>query len=200
MQPTGHLGWGVLPPSCHCGQIGALLLATLKNLRTSRIESAAFGNGIEARHGAINLVQAFTVNVHVWNRRHQAHGVRVLRMVDHLVHRPNLGNAPGIHDGHTVACFGNHTHVVRDEHHGCTAFFANVFQEANDLRLNGHVQCCGGLIGHNQLGLSRQGQGNDHPLTHATRELVRVMVNALGGGWNAGVLQQANGTLPRFLI
>ena len=62
--------------------------------------------------------------------------------------RPNLGNAPGIHHRDSVACFGNHAHVVRDQHDGGTAFFANVFQEADDLRLNGHIQCGGGLIGH----------------------------------------------------
>ena len=124
----------------------------------------------------------------------------MLWVVDHLMNRPNLGNATGIHDGHAVACFGNHAHVVRDQHDGGTAFFANVFEEANDLRLNGHIQSGGGLVGHNQLRLGGQRQGNDHTLSHAARKLMRVMVNALCCCWNACVLQQGNGTLQRFLI
>ena len=121
-------------------------------------------------------------------------------MVDDLMNRPDLGNAPSIHDGHTVTCFGNHAHVVRDEHDSCATFFANIFQETDDLRLNRNIQRCGGLIGHDQLRLGGQGQCNDHPLTHTTRKLMRVVIYALCCGWNARILQQANGSLARFLI
>jgi hypothetical protein len=57
-----------------------------------------------------------------------------------------------------------------------------------------------GSIRHNELGLRSQGQSNDHSLTHATRKLMRVMVNSLSSGRNAGVLQQANGALTGFFV
>ena len=181
-------------------QLRSFMFAPIKHLRATWIESATFGNGVQARHGAIDLVEALTIDFHVWNRGHQACRVGMLRMIDHLMHRAHFDNAACIHHGHTVAGFCNHTHVVRDQHDGSTALFTNVLEQADDLRLNRNVQGCGGLVSHNELRLGGQGQCNDHPLAHATRKLMRVVINALCRSGNASVLQQGNGPLTRFLI
>ena len=156
-------------------------------------------DGVQARHGAVDLVQTFAVTVHVGDRGHQACGVRVSRVVDDLVHRADFGHAPGVQHGHAVTGFGDHAHVVGDQHHGSTPVFADLFEQADDLRLNGHIERGGRLVGHNQLRFGSQGQGDHHPLAHAARKLVRVMVDALFGGRNAGVLEQLDRTLPRLL-
>ena len=49
-----------------------------------------------------------------------------------------------------------------------------------------------------RLGAERQ--RDHHPLAHAAGELVRVVVDALGGGGYAGVLQQGDRALARFGI
>ena len=47
-----------------------------------------------------------------------------------------------------------------------------------------------GSVGHQQLRLGGQRQRDHHPLPHAARELVWVVVQPLGCGGNAGVGQQ----------
>ena len=125
------------------------------------------GDGVQARHGPIDLVQPFTVTVHVGDRGHQACGVRVGRVVDDLMHRADFGHTPGVQHGHTVTGFGDHAHVVRDQHDRSATVFADLFEQADDLRLNGHIQRRGGLVGHDQLRLGSQGQCDHHALTHA---------------------------------
>ena len=89
---------------------------------------------------------------------------------------------------------------MRDQHHCGTTVFANGFQQRDDLRLNRHVQCGGGLVGHDQLRLGGQRQGNHHPLAHTARKLVWKVVNALLGRRDAGVFQQVDGALARFSL
>ena len=165
------------------------MAAAFKHLGAARVESAARRNGVQARHGAVNLVEPLAVLRDVGNRRHQAFGVGVRGVVDHLVHRANFSDAPGVHHGHAVTGFGDHAHVVRDQHHGGAMLFANAFEQRDDLRLDRHIERGGRLVGHDQPRLGGQRQGNHHPLAHATRKLVREMLDALLGRRYAGVLQ-----------
>ena len=125
-------------------------------------------------------------------------GVGMRRLVDHLVHRADLGDAAGVHHGHAVAGLGDHAHVVRDQHHGGAALLADALEQLDDLRLDRHVERGGRLVGDDQLGLGRQRERDHHALAHAARELVRVVVDALRGGRDAGVLQQADGAPARL--
>ncbi len=193
MQPARRLrGAGV-------HQLGPLDAAALEHARAARIEGAAARNGVQARHGAVDLVELLAVHRHVGNGGHQAGRVRVRRLVDDLVHRADLGDAAGVHHRHAVAGLGDHAHVVRDQHHRCAALTAHALEQLDDLRLDRHVERGGRLVGHDQLGLGRQRQRDHHALAHAARELVRVVVDALLGGGNAGVLQQLDGTLARLV-
>ena len=42
-------------------------------------------------------------------------------------------------------------------------------QKVNDLGLNGHIQCCGRLIGDQKARLAGNRHGNDDTLAHAAR-------------------------------
>ena len=98
-------------------QVGPLATAAVEGARAARVVGAAARNGVQARHGAVDLVEAFAVHRHVGDGGHQARGVGVRGLMDHLVHRADLGDAAGVHHGHAIAGLGDHAHVVRDQHH-----------------------------------------------------------------------------------
>jgi hypothetical protein len=171
---------------------------TARNLRTARVVSAPLGDGVQTRHGTVDLVQAFAVLRHVGDGGHQARCVGMGGHVDDFVHRADLGNAPGVHHGHAVTGLGDDAHVVGDQHDGGTVLGADVLQQTDDLRLHRHVQRRRGFVSHDQLGLGRQRQGNHHALAHAAGELVGIVVDALLGRGDAGVLQQADRARARL--
>jgi hypothetical protein len=70
---------------------------------------------------------------------------------------------------------------------------------SEDLRLDGHVQRGGGLVGDQQRRVAGHGQRDHHALAHAARELVRVFVQALRGGRDLHQLQHAQGVGQRGL-
>ncbi|MPM71093.1 hypothetical protein SDC9_118056 [bioreactor metagenome] len=143
-------------------------------------------------------MQAVAVHAHVGNAGHEATGVRVGRLVDHLVHGPDLGHAARIHHRHAVAGFGDDTHVVRDQHDRRAARAADVFEQRDNLRLDGYVQGRCWFVGNDQFRLCGQRQRDHHTLAHATRELVGVVIDALLGRRNAGVLEQRDRALARL--
>ena len=67
------------------------------------------------------------------------------------------------------------------------------FMRSQDLRLDGDVEGGGGLVGEQQLGIARQGDGDHHALAHAAGELVRVVLDAPGRLGDADRLQQLDG-------
>ena len=62
--------------------------------------------------------------------------------------------------------------------------------QLQDLRLDGHVEGGRRLVGEQQLGVARQGDGDHHALAHAARELERVVVEAVRGTRDADLGQQ----------
>ena len=165
----------------------------------TRVVSAAAGDGVQARHAAVDLVQPLVITVDVGDGGHQPRAVRVGAAVDDRVHRADFGHPAGVHHGHAVAGFGDHAHVVGDQHHRRTALAAQAFEQANDLRLHRHIQRRGGFVGHDQARFGGQRQRNHHPLAHAAGELVGVMVEPLARSGNAGFLQQGHSTLARLM-
>ena len=77
-------------------------------------------------------------------------------MMNHLRHRADFGDAPGIHHRHAVGGLGDHAHVVGDQHDRGAVLAAEFFQELDNLRLDRYVQCGGRLVGDDQLGLCGQ--------------------------------------------
>jgi hypothetical protein len=70
--------------------------------------------------------------------------------------------------------------------------------QVEDLRLHGHVERRGGLVGEEHRGAARERDGDHHALAHAARQLVRVLLEAPLGLGDAHVLQQRSARVGGF--
>ena len=78
---------------------------------------------------------------------------------------------------------GHHAEVVGDEQHAGAAPLLQLADQPQDLRLGGHVERRGRLVGDQQRGIEHQGGGDHDALALAARHLVRIDVDqALGLG------------------
>ena len=66
--------------------------------------------------------QTFETHVHRWTAGQKALGVRMLWVVEDLLHSAAFQNLSIMHDGHIVGDFGHHTEVVGDENHAHACF------------------------------------------------------------------------------
>ncbi len=71
---------------------------------------------------------------------------------------------------------GGQRQIVRDKQHGGAGVAAQFIEQIENARLHRDVQRAGGLIGDDKRGLERQRNGDQHPLLHTARELVRVLL------------------------
>ncbi len=71
-------------------------------------------------------------------------------------------------------------------------------QQLEDLRLDGHVERGGRLVGDEQRRAAGERHRDHHPLSHATRELVRILGGALLRGGDAHLPEQFDGARARF--
>ena len=84
-------------------------------------------------------------------------------------------------------------------HDGCrTGLPLRNLENIENLSLNGHVQRRGWLIGDDDLRVIRNRNGNNHALTHTTRELVWEALDALLWFWNTHQIKQLNCLLLRL--
>ncbi len=98
----------------------------------------------------------------------------MLRAGKHLGLGPELDQLAQAQDGDAVRDFCHHAEVVRDEQHPHAVARLQLLDQLQDLRLRGHVERGGRLVGDEQRGLQHQRHGDDDPLALAARELVRV--------------------------
>src|SRR5687768_57920 len=87
MEPAGRLA------RAGGQQVGTIREAALDAPRAARVESAAARDGVQPRHGAVDLHKAGFLNRDPRYGAHQAGRVRVARRVDHLAHRADLDHA-----------------------------------------------------------------------------------------------------------
>src|ERR1700730_4888385 len=81
IEPAGRLG------RAGVHQHRAFDKAAIGNLRAARIEGAALRNGIQARHGAVDLTQTFDAMLQAGNTGHQPFGVGMRGLLHHVTHR-----------------------------------------------------------------------------------------------------------------
>ena len=101
----------------------------------------------------------------------------MLRIAQHLGGRANLHQIATVHDGDAIGNIRNHTHVVSHQHAADLTLLTQRLDEFEDLILDRHIQRRGGFIGDDELRITGQGDGDDHPLAHPTGELVRVLLD-----------------------
>ena len=75
---------------------------------------------------------------------------------------------------------------------------AQAVEHLEDLRLHRDVERGGRLVGHQDLGLGGERDGDHHPLAHAAAELVGIGVEPGRGVGNADLLEQAQRPLARL--
>ena len=101
-----------------------------------------------------------------------------------------LDDAPAVHDDHALRHLGHDPHVVGDEDHGHAVLLLQGADQAEDLRLDGHVERGRRLVGDQDLRAAGERHGDHDPLAHAARQLVRVLVDPFGGVRDARDLEQ----------
>ena len=112
------------------------------------------------------------------------------RRVEHGLDRAAFDDAAGVHDGNAVADLGDEVEVVADEQDGDAELAADAVEHRHHLGLDGDVECGGGLVGDEQLGVRADGECGHDALAHAAAELVGVGAGALGGVGDADEVQQ----------
>ena len=73
-----------------------------------------------------------------------------------------------------VGHLGDHREIVRDEQQAHAVLVDEIAQEFEDLGLQHDVERCRRLVGDEQLGFERTGDGDDDALPLAARQLVRI--------------------------
>ncbi len=108
--------------------------------------------------------------------RQQGARVGVARLREDRFRRAGFDLVAAVHHEHAVGHLGHHAHVVGDEEHAHLHLGLQFADELEDLRLDGHVERGGRLVGDQQRWLARQCHRDHHALAHAARELVREAV------------------------
>ncbi len=104
--------------------------------------------------------------------------------------RSPFDHVAGVHDDDLVRTRGHDAQVVGHQDHSHLPVPLQGAQQIEDLRLDGDVEPGGGLVRHEQPRRARQCDGDDHPLAHATRELVRVGAETLDRGRDADLHEE----------
>src|SRR5256886_33250 len=195
MQPAG----GLALFSRH--QLGTRAQAALEALWAARVERAAARDRVEAWHRAFDLREARAPRAcrDARNGSHQPRGIGVPRRMQHVANRADLDDAARVHDRDTICGLGDNSHVVGDQHDRRAPLARDALDERDDLRLHGHVERGGRLVGDQQDRLRGERQRDDHALAHAAGELVRVMVEARLRSRDADFGEQRQCPLPQLL-
>ena len=121
----------------------------------------------------------------LWYCSEQGLGIGMPGIREELSHRTVFDDLARIHDRHFVAHLGDDPQIVGDEDQRHAGVPLQVFEEVQILRLDGHIQVGGGLVGDDQFGAARQGNSADDALPHTATHLMRILAHARRGGRNA---------------
>ena len=128
----------------------------------------------------------------------QGLGVRHPDVREQLRRRRLLHDLTRVHHDDLVGAGAGQAEIVADQHQRHAEFGPQLEQQFHDLRLGGHVQRGGRLVGDEQLRAAGQRDGDHDALPHAAGELVRVLVKAPAGHRNVHQAQQFDGLLAGF--
>jgi hypothetical protein len=112
-----------------------------------------------------------------------------------LAARARLDDIALVHDDQLLGALGGETQVVRDEHHGRAELLGHRGEMVEHHALHGHVERRGRLVGDQQLRVGRKADADERALLHTARELVGVLLHALLGVLQAGLLEHLDGAL-----
>ena len=101
-------------------------------------------------------------------------GIGVLRRGEDLARAAPLDDLAIGHDADPVGQVAHDAEIVGDQHHGHVELGFELEQKLQDLRLDGHVERRGRLVGDKQVGVVGERHGDHHALPLAARELMRI--------------------------
>ena len=119
------------------------------------------GHRAGARHGGDQLLR-----------------VGMVRAPVNATGRARFDDFAGVHDHDAISDLRDHAEVVGDQEEAHAGFRLQLFQQGQDLRLDGDVEGGGRLVGDQNVGLEGQRHGDHQTLTLTSRELVRVFFEA----------------------
>src|SRR6185437_787525 len=133
------------------------------------------------------------------HRREQGARVGVPRIPEQLVGRRGLHDLAEVHYGDAVGDVLHDREIMAYEDVGEPEALLQRLHQVYDLRLDRHVERRHRLVGHDQLGLYREGAGDRQALALAAGEFVRIAARMLGT--QAHQLEQLADTLaPRLHV
>ena len=94
----------------------------------------------------------------------------------YIFRRAVLNDFSGVHDCHLVAYLSHNSQVMGNQDDGRVDFLLQLLHHIQNLRLNGHIQGRGRLIGQQKLRLAGQGHCYDHTLLHTPGKLMGVIL------------------------
>ena len=96
------------------------------------------------------------------------------RALEHVIARSDLDQIAQPQHRHPVGHLGHDTEVVGDEEHAGAMVLLQLEDQPQDLRLGGHIECGGRLIGDQQHRVEHQRHRDHDALALAARQLVRI--------------------------
>jgi hypothetical protein len=105
---------------------------------------------------------------------------------------------PCIHYNHPICHLGNYAEIMGDKDNCRIKICPQLFQQFENLGLDGDIQGSAGLVRKEQLWIARQGHGNENPLLHAPGKMMGIISQAPFRHRNAHQLQHIYG--PLFYI
>ena len=122
----------------------------------------------------------------------QFHGVGVLRPAKYFADRPGLDDTAMAHHGHTIGITADDGQVVADQQQRQAAARFLGGKEFQYLRLDGHIERRGRLIGDQELGVVGQRDGDHHALALPAGKLVRKRIQTMRRIRKADLLEQGD--------
>ena len=110
-----------------------------------------------------------------------------------LGRRSLFDDPPGIHHRDARAAFRNHAEIMADQHHRHAGLALQIAQQGQDLRLRRDIQGRGRLVRNQQARLAGQRHRDHRALAHATREVMRVILQPLRRIGDANPRERGNG-------
>ena len=133
------------------------------------------------------------------DRLQQRLGVGVLGIMKERAHICHLGHPAQVHDDNPLGDLGDDAEVMGDHDDAHACLLLEPRHQLQYLRLGGHVQGRGRLVGDQQAGLAGESHGDHGSLAHAAAELVRIGVGLSFGLGHADMTQQLNGLIRALL-
>ena len=165
--------------------------------RTGSGRQSCSQRGVQrVRHHVFDGDQTRTVPVELRHRTQQADGVRMFRQPQQAGDIGLLDDAAAVHHRDLVGEFRHHAEVVGDQQDRHAGLLAQLAQQVQDLRLNGDIEGSRRLVGDQEARVAGQRHGDHHPLAHAARQAVRIVVEPLLGGGDMHATQQREGLPP----